>query len=355
MKTYLYDEEQRRLWVQYKYSRAKTVKQICREAGISRATLYNWINEFPEEVVGKGVGIELPFSDTKHANELVETLQAVPAEIEAGSRYRMLLSALGVVDGDKTIARKIVAVLVKRFTLTVTQACDIAGIDEDVYGYKPRKPEVDDMAVYEALVGLILEDRTRGFTECYELLIARHPSWTRKQIRRVYKERRVFQLRKRVRKVRTNEDGSVVTTPSRLYRPAATWTLGILNSTTRSDNPFWIAYIIDTDTAEILNTAAGSGKAAATDIEGFLTLAASENGRPQKLRIAGQPPFNDREITRWAWEQKVALHTLSANKSENQAEFEKWDGMVKALLPENGLENLEHIDELMEQFLLDRS
>lgn len=351
MKTYLYDEEQRRTWVQYKYSRAKTVKEICREAGISRATLYNWINEFPEDVVGKGSRIELPFPETKHANELVETLQAVPAEIEGSSRYRMLASALGVVDGDKTIARKIVAVLVKRFTLTVAQACEIAGIDEEVYGYKPRKPEVDDMAVYEALVGLILEDRTRGFTECYELLIARHPSWTRKQIRRVYKERRVFQLRKRVRKVRTNEDGSVVTAPSRLYRPGAIWTLGIINSTTQSGAPFWIAYIIDTDTTEMLNTSAGSGKAAATDIEGFLTLAASENGRPQKLRIPGQPPFNDREITRWTWEHKVALHTLSASKPENQAEFEKWDAMLKAQLPEVGVENLDNIEELMEQWV----
>ncbi|PZF74022.1 transposase [Taibaiella soli] len=352
MKTYLYDEEQRRIWVQYKYSRAKTVKQICREAGISRATLYNWINEFPEDVVGKGAGIELPFPEVKHANELVETLQAVPAEIEGSSRYRMLQSALGVVDGDKTIARKIVAVLVKRFTLTVAQACDIVGIDEEVYGYKPRKPEVDDMAVYEALVGLILEDRTRGFTECYELLIARKPSWTRKQIRRVYKERRVFQLRKRVRKVRTSEDGSVIPAATRLYRPGSIWTLGILNATTQSGTPFWIAYIIDTDTTEMLNASAGSGKAAATDIEGFLTLAASENGRPQKLRIPGQPPFNDREITRWAWEQKVVLHTLSANKSENQAEFEKWDAMVKSQLPESGVENLDNIDELIEQWVV---
>lgn len=333
MKTYLYDEEQRRTWVQLKYTKAKTVRQICKEAGISRATLYNWIKEFPDT----------SGADDAAGTELSPGIPQ-PVTIESATRYRMLLSVLGAVDPDKVMARKMVALMVKRYTLTVAQACAIVGIDEETYGYKPRKPEVDDEDVYNALVALINDDRSRGFDECYGLLLRSHPGWTRKQIRRVYKERRVFQLRKRVRKI-------VTETKSRLYFPGGSWSLGLVQGATGTLGNYWITYITDTNDGVLLNAATGSGNATAMDVAAFLSLAALENGVPRKLRIPGIAPFTERDITQWAWNHKTALHTLSLNKPENQQEVDNVQIRIHTLLPVAQAQNIDELKEMIEDRL----
>ena len=194
MNTYRYDEEKRKQWVRDKIARAKTVKQICREASISRATLYNWIDEFKHlEQEIKANDEEDPRTSGKTSRP--ELLQRTAHEI--AERYRMLVSAIAGLDTNKTFSKRLVAMLIKRYTLTVSQACAIVGIDESLYGYKPRKPEVEDYIVYEALIKLIHEDRTRDFETCYELLLKAHSDWTRKQIKRVYRDGMVYLERQR--------------------------------------------------------------------------------------------------------------------------------------------------------------
>src|SRR5690606_14148965 len=130
MNTYRYDEEKRKQWVKYKITGAQTVKQICREALISRATLYNWLDEFKHleaELTGKNDDAEV--SSIKKASR-PELLQK--ASPEAGERYRMLVSAISGIATNKVFSKKLVALLVKRFTLTVPQACAVVGIDENV-------------------------------------------------------------------------------------------------------------------------------------------------------------------------------------------------------------------------------
>src|SRR3982751_2555543 len=185
MKVHRYHEQQRRKWVYEMQHKLKSVKQICKEAVISRATLYNWVKEFSEENTTVDNEVGLP--------------EEHPIAWQPLDKHKMLLAALGKIDKDKKISQKLVSELMKRYTLTVAQACSIAGIEESAYNYKPRKPEVADRLVYDELVRLIAEDSSRGLDDCHAVLQSAHPEWTHKQIKRIYRQGRLYLKRNRAR------------------------------------------------------------------------------------------------------------------------------------------------------------
>lgn len=333
MNVHRFSEEQRRQWVKEKIARTKTVKQICREASISRATLYNWIDEFEDLIIGsRQTGNSDTSSDKPVKASRPELIQKTSPE--TAERYRMLVTALAGIDEDKAISKRLVAALIKRYTLTVAQACAVAGIDESLYGYKPRKPEVEDYIVYEALIQLLEQDRTRDFETLYQLLLKTHPDWTRKQIKRVYRDGMVYLERQRsnvrwekLGKAKTQKDITAAPIVSvaaasvpRIQKTDGTWNLALLEYTTTLDGmsaPWWMLCIVDEESDLQLNAMVGFGEISTDDLLRFLDKAAAENGVPRKLKVYGKPALTVRELTRWVWQHKMALHTFSLNKPEN--------------------------------------
>ncbi|RYD54675.1 MAG: transposase [Sphingobacteriales bacterium] len=360
MNTYRYDEQQIRAWVRDKVTRAKTVKQICQEAVISRATLYNWMKEFPDdgtsatEAPEQKIAAEKP--EKASAIKLEKTGKKMPVT-DPAARYHMIVSSLKKADVEGSLTKKLVAELVKRYTITVAQACEIVGIDEANYGYKPRKPEVDDQLVYDELLRLIDEQPNRGFIELYEILQSTRPDWTRKQLKRVYRERRLYLKRKRNKKSDRQAGGAenqvteiapleakiapLISRSKRIKKPDATWSLGFVEQELPADADgnianAWVLFILDHEQGTPLNAQTGHGKISFEDIISFLNTAAEENGKPKKLRVFGKEPFTNREITKWVWDHKVALHNLTLGKSENQMELDKMEKMVASSVLKNG-------------------
>lgn len=334
MKVHRYQEQQRRKWVFEMQHKLKSVKQICTEAVISRATLYNWVKEFSDE--NTTVNNEV-------SQEEEDTIAWQPLD-----KHKMLLAALGKIDKDKKISQKLVSELMKRYTLTVAQACNIAGIDEALYNYKPRKPEVADRLVYDELVRLIAEDSSRGLDDCHLVLQSTHPEWTHKQIKRIYRQGRLYLKRTRARNIRLLNN-FLPQTPAhtdkilRLKREGAFWQTGVLEETS-NNNAYWILYIIDYNDSTPLNVTIGEGNITTEQLIAFLSTAKEENGAPKKMRVAAQPPFNTREVTRWVWDNKVALYNLSMAKPENQLEIGHLEDSIRQQLIEENT-TLEQIKE----------
>jgi transposase-like protein len=327
MKVHRYHEQQRRQWVYEMQHKLKSVKQICREAVISRATLYNWIKEFSEE------------------NATVDNEAGLPEEHAISwqplDKHKMLLAALGKVDKDKKISHKLVSELMKRYTLTVAQACSIAGIEETAYNYKPRKPEVADRLVYDELVRLIAEDSSRGLDDCQAVLQSTYPGWTHKQIKRIYRQGRLYLKRTRARNTRLlnniiPQTAVPVNRILRLKREAAFWHVGVLEETLSDNNTYWLLYLIDYNDGTPLNVATGEGSLTAEHLLDFFTAAVKENGTPGKMRVLDQPPFNSREVARWIWDNKVAMYRLSMAKPENQLEIGHLQDSIRQQLIEEG-------------------
>lgn len=315
MNTYRFSEEQRQSWVMDKYTRKKTVRKICTEAGISRATLYNWMKEFPEpELAEEEMG--------ETAVTRVRDEAAFPKH-DLSSKYEMIISALAQADKERHISRKLVQIIVKRYTLSVAQACAIVGMDEAAYGYKPRKPEVGDTLVHDELARLTHEDPSRGFIDCYKLLQQSHPGWTRKQIKRVYREKRLYLRRIRVRKTKT--ETAAVVEQYRLHRYGTVWNAGML-----LHEKSWVLFILDEQDGMPLNAISGEGTPTENDLIAFFIQAMNENGKPRKLRLPGTEPFNAREVNRWIWEHKAALQILNLAKPENEEEIRNREDRVRA-------------------------
>ena len=323
MKVHRYHEQQRQKWVYEMQQKLKSVKQICNEAVISRATLYNWIKEFQEEQAIAGNEAGLP---EEHA------IAWQPLD-----KHKMLLAALGKVDKDKKISHKLVSELMKRYTLTVAQACSIAGIEEAAYNYKPRKPEVADRLVYDELVRLIAEDSSRGLDDCHAVLQNTHPEWTHKQVKRIYRQGRLYLKRTRARNTRLLSSvipQTIVPTNRilRLKREGAFWQVGVLEETSNSNTPYWILYLIDYNDGTPLNAASGQGSLTSELLIDFFATAVKENGAPKKMRVIDQSPFNSREVARWIWDNKVAMYRLSMAKPENQFEIGHLEDSIRQQL-----------------------
>lgn len=345
MNIHRYDTEKRRNWVLDKITRAKTVRQICQEAYISRATLYNWIEEFESDPELKVQAEQYRTPSPKKVEKVSRPDLLNSVNAETGEKYRMLVSAIESIDHSKAISKKLAAVLIKRFTLSVSQACAIVGLDESAYGYKPRKPEVEDYIVYEGLVNLIREDRSRSFDQLYDLLLEKNPDWTRKQIKRVYRDGMVYL--ERTRKKKTAEDGvqtlavpavePLVTLPkpARLSKEGGTWNMGLIEDAVSIDGvpkPIWLLFLFDEETGQQINAVSGVGNITTENVLAFLDKAVSENGNPKKLKIPGKPALTVRELTKWVWEHRMALHTFSLQKPENVVEIARLEGEVKAAL-----------------------
>lgn len=351
MNTHRYDEAKRKQWVMDKISKTKTVKQICREALISRATLYNWLDEFERlsgQTESRSFAEQLPEGKASRPELISKTTT------EAGEAYRMLTAAIAGIDSGRSFSKKLVAVLVKRFTLTVPQACGIVGMDEADYGYRPRKPEAEDYIVYEALVNLIHEDRTRGFETCYALLLEKNPGWTRKQIKRVYRDGMVYLERTRANnrwqnaknKTAAPEDTATaeaeILSPAanRIQKPGTTWSLGLLEVNLNLEDglqPWWMLCIVEEETGLALNAVHGFGAVTTEDILKFLDKAVVENAAPKKMKVPGKPALAIRELTRWVWQHKMALHNFTLNKAENLAAIQ---AMENGIFKEIGLDSV---------------
>jgi len=245
----------------------------------------------------------------------------------------MLLKALTQADASGAMKKKLVQILVKRFTLTVAAACELVALDEEAYGYRPRKPEEEDRIVYDEITRLLEEDKTRTFEQCCKMLQTIHPGWPRKQIKRLWGEKKLYLQRARTRKRAT---AIIHHTPTveRVQRPGASWRLGC--SMLPGNDPSWVLFMIDEADGMPLNATYGQGIPGSEDVINLLINATAENGAPRKIILAGKPPFNAREITVWVWEQKIALQTLSMGKPENDAAFTALEAKVSHALEATG-------------------
>ena len=337
MNTYRHDEYQRRQWVQDKLQKRKKVKQILQEAQVSRATLYNWIDEFSQQSTSGSRQENTPsiaHGFNRREAGVIHSPRFQPGETEIplpektlpiqhpATRQRMLLAALDKIDADKAIAKKLAATLVKRFTLSIAQACDMVGIDEATYGHKPRKPEVDDRLVQQSIVQLLVENPSRSFDECYTELRKANPDWTRKQIKRVYREGRLY-LQRRRRKSGQQEAGLPVF-PMQPQRPGAVWNLGAVPA-----NDGWLVFLLDDADTLLLNTETLPSSFTQEQLAAFLNRAMEENSKPKRLRVPDKPPFDVRQISRWAVQNRLSILTLSMGKPENELEVQGMEESVR--------------------------
>lgn len=336
MKVHRYSEHQRRLWLHEMMHKTRTIKAICKEAAISRATLYNWRDE-------------LNIIDEKKKQE--EAQATASLSWQPNDKYKMLVSVLVKTDADKTVSGKLARELMKRYNLTVSQACALVEMPEEMFTHRPRKPEANDIEVYAALVHLLEEKTNRSLDDCITVLQQSHPLWAVKQIKRIYRQGRLYLKRTRIRRIasasqETQTTHTVFSPMARLQRQANFWHIGLLQ-----EERCWLLFLLDYEDGTPLNAIPGDGEINVENVMQFIVASASEIGLPKKIRLPAAAPFSSRELSKWSWENRIALHQLSMAKPENLLEAGYIKDDIKKQLKIDETTTLENLQTIVKHWL----
>ncbi len=166
---------------------------------------------------------------------------------------------------------------------------------------------------------LLDEKKSRSLEDCITILQEEKPQWAVKQIKRIYRQGRLYLKRTRIRCIASLPINEMMTTgvllPARLQKQAAFWHIGLLQ-----EGGLWLLFLLDYEEGTPLNVLPGEGEITEESVIQFIEKAATENGVPKKIRIPAGEPFSGRALSKWAWENRVAIHYLSMAKPENLLE-----------------------------------
>ncbi len=172
-----------------KQEQGKSIRDICREHGISEPTFYNWKAKYGGMAV----------NELKRMKELEDenSRQANCSQPHPGERcYQVCHRKKVRRPSDK---REAVKVLVEEKQLSVRKACSIVSLPRSVACYRKRKR--DDSSLIEALEQLVEKHPTIGFWKCYYRLRRQGASCNHKRLYRVYTLMRLNVRRKVKRRI----------------------------------------------------------------------------------------------------------------------------------------------------------
>ncbi len=185
------------------------------------------------------------------------------------------------------------------------------------------------------------KNSNRSLEDCIAALQQAHPEWAIKQVKRIYRQGRLYLKRTRIRRVAHLPEAVVLpiketTVSPRLVREGAFWHIGLVK-----EKNVWLLFLLDYGDGIPLNTLSGSGQPSEEDMMQLVTKAASENGTPKKIRFPATAPFTSRDLTKWSWDNRVAIYNLSMAKPENaleagyiQDDIKKQLGIHEHMLPD---------------------
>ncbi|MGP2416572.1 IS3 family transposase [Pantoea ananatis] len=152
-----------------------TVRDVCREAGISEASYYNWKAKFG--------GMEA--SDIKKMKDLEdENRQLKQMFADLSLECRALKDVIEKKPLKPAIKRELVNYLTAEFAMSLRQACRTLSLSRTVFRYQPDTRR--DEPVIMALT-LAAERYPRyGFKKLFQVLRMQGNAWNHKRVHRIY-------------------------------------------------------------------------------------------------------------------------------------------------------------------------
>jgi putative transposase len=288
------------------------VADICRKAGISQATYFNWKKKYD--------GL-LP-SEMRRLKQL-EDGQAQ----EAGCRSVTSRDAAGR-HPPKTLRpvrkRKLVDAVCGDWDVSIRRACRVLEVDTSTYHYKSRRP---GQAGLEHRIREICQTRVRyGYRRVHVLL--RREGWSlgQKKTRRIYRELGL-QLRnktpKRRVKAKLREDRRIATQPNE------TWAMDFVHDQLATGRKLRVLTIVDTfsrfsPALEPRFTFRGA------DVVEVLESVGRQMGFPAAIRVDQGTEFVSRDLDQWAYQRGVTLDFSRPGKPTDNAFIEAFNGRFRA-------------------------
>ncbi|WP_370008943.1 IS3 family transposase [Sinorhizobium fredii] len=291
------------------------IAEVCRKAGISDATFYNWRKRY---------GGMMP-SEVKRMRQLEEEnnrLKKIVADLTLDKV--MLQDVIKRKPLRPARRRRLVDEVRKDWKVSIRRACATLLIDTSLYHYKSKRGEQADL---KARIKEIAQTRVRyGYRRVHVLL--RREGWevNAKRIYRLYKELGL-QLRNKTpkRRVRAKlrEDRSQATHSNHV------WAMDFVHDQLATGRRIRILTVVDTF-SRFSPVVDPRFSYRGEDVVATLDRACRTMGYPKTIRVDQGSEFISRDLDLWAYQRGVELDFSRPGKPTDNAFIESFNGKFRA-------------------------
>ncbi|EPC5538530.1 IS3 family transposase [Salmonella enterica] len=287
----------------------RTVKDVCREAGISEATYYNWKSRYG--------GMEA--SDIKKIKDLEDEnrrLKQMFADLSLENRA--LKDVIEKKPLKPAFKRELVTHLITAFGLSIRQACRSLNLSRTVYHYRPDNTR--DEPVITALQAAAERYPRYGFPKLFQVLRRQGYMWNHKRIHRIYCLLKLNFRRKGKQRLPVRNP-SLLATPEALNQ---SWSVDFMHDALVCGRRFRTFNVVDDFNREALSIEIDLNLPAPRVVR-VLDRIAANRGYPVMLRMDNGPEFISLALAEWAEQHAVKLEFIQPGKPTQNAFIERFN------------------------------
>ncbi|MBL5819650.1 IS3 family transposase [Serratia marcescens] len=287
----------------------RTVKDVCREAGISEASYYNWKAKYG--------GMEA--SDIKKMKDLEDEnrrLKQMFADLSL--ECRALKDVIEKKPLKPAIKRELVSYLVAQFAMSIRQACRTLSLSRTVYFYQPDIRR--DEPVILALTELAERYPRYGFKKLFQLLRRQGNTWNHKRVHRIYCLLKLNFRRKGKQRLPVRNPASLAT-PGSLNQ---SWSIDFMHDALVCGRRFRTFNVVDDFNREALAIEIDLNIPAQRVVR-VLDRIVVNRGYPLKMQMDNGPELVSLALAQWAEEHGVQLEFIKPGKPTQNAFIERFN------------------------------
>ncbi|WP_394546845.1 IS3 family transposase [Pantoea ananatis] len=274
----------------------RTVKDVCREAGISEASYYNWKAKFG----GMEASDIKKMKDLKDENRRLRQMFA-DLSLECRALKEVIEKSLK----KPAIKRELVGYLTAQFTMSIRQACRTLSLSRTVCFYQPDTRR--DEPVIQVL-------------KLFQLLRRQGNTWNHKRVHRIYCLLKLNFRRKGKQRLPARN-------PAPLAKPEAlnqSWSIDFMHDALVCGRRFRTFNVVDDFNREALAIEIDLNIPAQRVVR-VLDRIVANRGYPLKLRMDNGPELVSLTLAQWAEEHRVMLEFIKPGKPTQNAFIERFN------------------------------
>lgn len=239
--------------------------------------------------------------------------------------------------------------MVQESRLSITRACQIAGLSRAAYYKRPTSAAQRDADVIDALNSIVSRHGRWGFWKCFTRLRLDGRNWNHKKVHRIYCEMKL-NLPRRCKKRLTERPRhplDLATEPNRC------WALDFVHDALYCGRRFRTLNVIDEANRECLGIEVGMSIPSARLIR-VLTRLIACYGAPDAIRLDNGPEMISQAFTEWAAINGIAIRYIQPGKPNQNAFIERFNRTYRTeVLDAHLFANLQQVQAITDQWLVD--
>ncbi len=233
--------------------------------------------------------------------------------------------------------------------LSITRACQIAGLSRAAYYKRPIPAEQRDAEVIDALNAIVTRHGRWGFWKCFTRLRLDGHCWNKKRVHRVYCEMGL-NLPRRCKKRLTDRHRQPL---DHSLEPNRCWALDFMHDALYCGRRFRTLNVIDEANRECLAIEVGTSIPSARLIR-VLNRLINCYGAPEAIRLDNGPEMVSLAFTEWAAARGIAVRYIQPGKPNQNAFIERFNKTYRTeVLDAHLFANLQQVQAITEQWLID--